>query len=278
MVYMCKWRGHFASCYCLTATATLHSLASQSTNSLAAPLTNTNLRTLFEHTQKTSFFCPTTMDVLDGVTRLDPDMNEEAQRWTETAKGRRKTRPPSSDESPSLHTNTERSVSASSAIFRSPPSSRMATESTQQEPDRNTFEESFTAALAHPLVTYDGHFDHNDDYDDQTPLLNSYYKASYSPQQTAAQTPRHAPIEAPSKSKPSRSICLWNEVAHNSQYTRPAADILREVLEVRYPVTSTPAGYEQLQGERELQGSLIENEARMKRRWWRKLLRVRVHS
>ena len=80
------------------------------------------------------------MDVLDGATRLDPDMNEEAQRWIETVKGRKKTRPPSSDVSPSLHTTTEHSTGASSARFPMSPSARMANGSTLRQKDRNTFE------------------------------------------------------------------------------------------------------------------------------------------
>ena len=198
------------------------------------------------------------MNVLDGATRLDPDMNEEAQRWIETSKGRKKTRPPSSDVSPALHANTEHPT---------PPTSHMANESTLQNADRNTFEESFTAALTNPLIAYDGHFDNNNDYDDETPLLNSYYKASHSPQHTTPQQlPRHAPIETPSKSKPSRGICLWNQVSHNSQYTRPATEILREVLEVRYPVPFIRAGYEPLPGDRESHGLLTGNETGVKRR------------
>jgi hypothetical protein len=215
------------------------------------------------------------MNVLDGATRLDPDMNEEAQRWIETAKGRKKARPPSSDVSPSLRTTTEHSTSASSSWLKSSPSARMANGSRLQRTDRNTFEESFAAALADAPVTYDGHFDPSDEYSDQTPLLNSYYKASHSPQQAVPHAPHHAPIEPPKKSKPSRSICLSNQVSRNSQYTRPAAEILREVLEVRYPVTSTTAGYEPLPGNQESQGLLRGNETIVKRRWWRKLLRVR---
>jgi hypothetical protein len=219
------------------------------------------------------------MDVLDGATRLDPDMNEEAQRWIETAKGRKKTRPPSSDVSPLFHTTTEHSTGASSARFPMSPSARMANGGTLRQADRNTFEESFAAALANPPMTYDGHFDHDFDYSDQTPLLNSYYKASHSPQQVRLQTPRHAPVEPPGKSKPSRGICLSNQVSRNSQYTRPAAEILREVLEVRYPVPSTPAGYEPLPADQESQGLLNGNETDVKRRWWRKLLRARrVHD
>lgn len=217
------------------------------------------------------------MDVLDGATRLDPDMNEEAQRWIETAKGRKKTRPPSSDVSPSLRTTTttERSTTMSSAIFSLPSTSRMANQSVPQHADHNTFEESFAVALAKPILTYDGHFDHNNDYDDETPLLNSYYQASHLPQQAAPPAPRHAPLEPPSKSKASRGICLWNEVSHSSQYTRPAVELLREVLEVRYPVASATAGYEPLPGDQESQGLLSGNDTGVKRRWWRKLLRVR---
>lgn len=219
------------------------------------------------------------MDVLDGATRLDPDMNEEAQRWIETAKGRKKTRPPSSNVSLSLHTTTEQSISASSARFPMSTSARMANGSTLRQADRNTFEESFAAALANPPMTYDGHFDHQDDYSDQRPLLNSYYKTSHSPQQVRQQTPRHPPIEPPGKSRPSRSICLSNQVSRSSQYTRPAAEILREVLELRYPVTFTPAGYEPLPEDQESQGLLDGNDTDAKRRWWRKLLRVRhVHD
>lgn len=212
------------------------------------------------------------MNVLDGATRLDPDMNEEAQRWIETSKGGKKTRPPSSDVSPLLRTTTERTSSASSAGVKSPQSSRTANQSALQQTDRNTFEESFAAALANPPMAYDGHFDRGDDYDDQTPLLNSYYKASHSPQPAAP----HAP---PSKSKPSRGICLWNEVSHNSQYTRPAVEILREVLDVRYPVASASAGYEPLSGDQESPGLVNPKKTGVKRQWWRKLLRARrVHD
>jgi hypothetical protein len=219
------------------------------------------------------------MNVLDGATRLDPDMNEEAQRWIETSKGGKKTRPPSSDVSPSLRTITDRTPSASSATFKSPPSSHIANQSALQQTDRNAFEESFTAALARSPMAYDGHFDRHDDYDDQTPLLNSCYKASHSPQQAAPHAPRHAPIEPPSKSKPSRGICLWNEVSHNSQYTRPAVEILREVLDVRYPVASASAGYEPLSGDQESPGLVNAKKVGVKRQWWRKLLRARrVHD
>lgn len=246
---------------------TAHRRNQQTHLPLATPQTKADLRTSFEHTYTTSFLRSAAMDVLDGATRLDPDMNEEAQRWIETAKG-----------ALSFHTTTERSASASSARCGSPPPSCMSDESTQQQEDRNAFEDSFAAALAQPPMAYDGHCDHNDDYDDQTPLLNSYYKTSHSPQQAALQTPRHGPMEPPSKSKPSRSICLWNEVSHNSQYTRPAADILREVLEVSYPVASARACYEPLHEDQEFQGFSDGNGSRAKRRWWRRLLRVRVRG
>ena len=221
------------------------------------------------------------MNVLDGATRLDPNMNEEAQRWIETPKGHKKTRPPSFDVSPLLRATTEHITSTSSARLKSPPSSRTASQSALQQPNRNMFEESFAAALINPLMACDGHFDCGDEYDDQTPLLNSYYKASHPPQQAAPHAPRHAPIEPPSKSKPSRGICLWNQVSQNSQYTRPAVEILREVLDVRYPVASALAGYEPLSEDhdQESAGPVDANEIGVKRRWWRKVLRVcRVHK
>jgi hypothetical protein len=146
--------------------------------------------------------------------------------------------------------------------------------------NRNTFEESFTVALTHPPIAYDGPFDAPDEYGDQTPLLNSYYKPSQASQEPPYQSSLHAPLEMPSKSKPSRTICLWNEVSHNSQYTRPAADILREVLEVRYPVATVGAGagYERLHEGQESQGLLGGNQGRGRGRrpWWNRLLRRRA--
>jgi hypothetical protein len=148
--------------------------------------------------------------------------------------------------------------------------------STLLQESHNAFEESFRAALANPPIAYDGHFDREEDYDDQTPLLNSYYKPSQAPQEARFQPSHHAPLEPPSKSKPSRTVCLWNEVSHNSQYTRPAADILREVLEVRYPVATVGAGYEWLHESQESQALLGGEEVRGKRRWWNRLLRRRA--
>lgn len=33
--------------------------------------------------------------------------------------------------------------------------------------------------------------------------------------------------------KPSLGMCSWHEVSYSSEYTRPTADVLREVLEMR---------------------------------------------
>lgn len=215
------------------------------------------------------------MDALDDAVLLGPDSNEEAQHWIEAANNRTKSRPPATDEQELLRNTDEPSASTQRpAASKSPPSPRTTNESTRLQEDRNTFEESFTRALTHLPMSYDGPFDHHeDDYDEQTPLLNSYYKAPHSPHPAVFQPSHHAPLEPPSKTRPSRSICLWNQVSHNSQYTRPAAEILREVLEVRYPVASSPAGYEQLG---EPQGPSRGNEVRGRRRWWNRLLRRRV--
>ena len=140
-----------------------------------------------------------------------------------------------------------------------------------QNPDRNTFEESFTTALSRPqTTTYDGQLD-NDEYGEQTPLLTSCYSnndAQHQPAKPSLYKPsRNAPLEPASKSKASRSICLWHEISHSSQYTRPAAEMLREVLEERYPVVprvsqeSVEAAAEQGGGDR--------------RRWWKRLMRRR---
>jgi hypothetical protein len=215
------------------------------------------------------------MDVLDGATSLHSDMSEDAQRWIETASNRTKSRSPASQTS--LHNTVQRSTYSQllDTVKSPPPIPTMNTSALLQE-NRNTFEESFTAALAHPPVAYDGPSDTPDEYDDQTPLLNSYYNASPLPAPAARRLSRHSPLELPSKSKPSRTICLWNEVSHNSQYTRPAADILREVLEVRYPVATVAAGYERLHESQESQGLLGGNQGRGRRRWWNRLLKRRA--
>jgi hypothetical protein len=220
-------------------------------------------------------FRRTIMDILDGATSLHSDMSEDAQRWIETASNRTRSKSPASQTS--LHNNIERSTCPQhpETPKSPPPLPTMNTSALLQE-SHNAFEESFTAALANPPIAYDGHFDREEDYDDQTPLLNSYHKPSQAPQEAPYQPSRHAPLEPPSKSKPSRTVCLWNEVSHNSQYTRPAADILREVLEVRYPVATVGAGYERLHESRESQGLLDWGQGRGRRRWWNRLLRRRA--
>jgi hypothetical protein len=220
-------------------------------------------------------FRRTTMDILDGATSLHSDMSEDAQRWIETASDRTKSKSPASQTS--LHNTIERSTNPEHpATPKSPPRLPTMNTSALLQESHNAFEESFTAALANPPIAYDGQFDREEDYDDQTPLLNSYYKPSQAPQEAPYQPSRHAPLEPPSKSKPSRTVCLWNEVSHNSQYTRPAADILREVLEVRYPVATVRARYERLLESQESQGLLRGDERQVKRRWWNRLLRRRA--
>lgn len=136
-----------------------------------------------------------------------------------------------------------------------------------QQEDRNAFEEGFTAALSHPHPTYDGQYDNDDEYGDCTPLLNSYYNdTQHQPQPAIPKPPRHhAPLEPARKSKPSRSICLWHEISHSSQYTRPAAEILREVLEDRYPVVVS----REVQQSAEAGGPVGGD----RRQWWRRVMR-----
>lgn len=130
----------------------------------------------------------------------------------------------------------------------------------------NTFEESFRAALHQPPIT-DGTTDYNP-YDEHTPLLNSLYNPT-NPHPTTKVKPHRLPhqLTPPKKSKPSLSISLWHEICHNSQYTRPAAEILREVLEERYPVSSPSGEVEDVE-------ALLGNErVGRRRRWWRSVLR-----
>jgi hypothetical protein len=139
--------------------------------------------------------------------------------------------------------------------------------SAHEQPDVNKFEESFTAALSNPHTTYDGQLD-NDEYGDQTPLLDSHYNndTQHQPAKSALYKPsRNAPIEPASKCKASRSICLWHEISHSSQYTRPAAEMLREVLEERYPA-APPSQQSMIAGE-QVGGD--------RRRWWRRVMRRR---
>lgn len=116
----------------------------------------------------------------------------------------------------------------------------------------NAFDESFADALTARLVskrassrsqlaTLYGHADAKagHEYDgERTPLLATT-ETEPSDEETR---PRSDSLQPVSKIKPSLSICLWNEVCHTSQYTRPVTEILREVLEVRYPAPDKPAG------------------------------------
>lgn len=203
------------------------------------------------------------MAILDGATSLSSDMDEDTQRWVEAANAEATNSKPTSLES--LYSRT---TGVACTIRDAPTTSPSRTQphSTTLQQDRNTFEESFAAALSRPQTTYDGRFDNNE-YDDQTPLLNAYYNSTSNNNHASSQPSHHGPLEPPSKSKPSLSICLWHEVCHNSQYTRPAAEILREVLEARYPVASS-AGNE----DKATQG-LVSGEGRSPRRCWNREIR-----
>lgn len=126
--------------------------------------------------------------------------------------------------------------------------------SSREEP--NTFEESFRLALhreSQLCGTQDGAIDtptshiqtfpHSySEYEERTPLLNALYNPTSNPPTPSTKTTRPNPLPPLAKAKPSLSISLWHEVCHNSQYTRPAAEVLREALEVRYPVDGGGGG------------------------------------
>ena len=122
--------------------------------------------------------------------------------------------------------------------------------------------EAFEYDIIDSNWNYDGQLD-TDEYGDQTPLLNSCYNNSTA-NLKVRQPSRNAPLELASKSKASRSICLWHEISHNSQYTRPAAEMLREVLEERYPPVPLTA-QQNVEAGAQVGGD--------RRRWWRRILR-----
>jgi hypothetical protein len=196
------------------------------------------------------------------------NINEETQRLIEPAEFHLPTTAslPKRRLSPHSFTATNKSPQKDKTATNSKtsPAQREQATSAHQQADRNTFEESFTAALSRPqTTTYDGQLD-NDVYGDQTPLLNSCYNNSTA-KPKIRQTSRNAPLEPASKSKASRSICLWHEISHNSQYTRPAAEMLREVLEDRYPPVPL-AAQQRVEARGQVGGD--------RRRWWRRVLRT----
>jgi hypothetical protein len=197
-----------------------------------------------------------------------PNTNEETQRLIEPAEFHLLTTAslPKRRLSPHSFTATNKSPRKDKTATNSKtsPDQRAQAMSAHQKDDRNTFEESFTAALSRPqTTTYDGQLD-NDVYSDQNPLLNSCYDNSTAKPKTR-QTSRKAPLETASKSKASRSICLWHEISHSSQYTRPAAEMLREVLEDRYPPVPPAAAQQSVEARQQVGGD--------RRRWWRRVLR-----
>lgn len=152
---------------------------------------------------------------------------------------------------------------------QSPPTSNQSEPTTHLQTTTNTFDTSFAAALASPPTAYDGHAD--DDSDERTPLLDAYYNPSSKPL-TAKRSRTTAPLPHPGKANPSRGICLWHEVSRSSQYTRPAAEILREVLgEQRVGSAGEGAGGDN--GRRVLDGrdSQASDPGKGKRRWLSKV-------
>ena len=198
-----------------------------------------------------------------------PNINEETQRLIEPAEFHLPTTAslPKRRLSPHSFTATHSPPKGEGRLITTPPASthqRAISQPAQnQQADSNAFEESFTAALSHPrTTTYDGQLD-NAEYGDQTPLLNSCYTDGPA-NPKIRQTSRNAPLEPASKCKPSRSICLWHQISHNSQYTRPAAQMLREVLEERYPPVPLTA-QQNVEAGAQVGGD--------RRRWWRRILR-----
>lgn len=160
----------------------------------------------------------------------------------------------------------------------------------------NAFDESFSQALTtstkppknrtsrtkrhipHPVIsTLDGQ---NDD-DEHFPLLShrdslQSLSAPASPATVIRIPITSCPITAPrTKSKPSRGIYLSNELCHNSQYTRPAVDILRDLLEM-YPLAErrVQTGGRFARDGSEAERGLLSDEPGRKKQWWRRALRM----
>lgn len=165
------------------------------------------------------------------------------------------------------------------------------------EPEPNAFEENFAHALDTPTTIPSPRngasaskqlrqelpwLDGQDDDEERMPLLGSEDRASAlmstspgSPVTVIRVRQNPNPLPEPRiKAKPSLSIYLSHEVCHNSQYTRPIAEILQEVLD-RYPTSQTDG-----EGQRVLpDGSEAElvsgcGHGRQKRHWWKRMLRA----
>lgn len=201
-----------------------------------------------------------------------PNTNEETQRLIETAEFHLPTTAslPKRRLSPHSFTATNSPPKGKGRLITTPQASThqlaISKPAQHQHADGKKFEASFTAALSRPrITTYDGQID-NEAYSDQTPLLNSCYNKNGPATPKIRQTSRSAaPLEPTSKCKPSRSICLWHEISHSSQYTRPAAEMLREVLEDRYPPVPPPAAQQSVEAGEQVGGD--------RRRWWRRVMR-----
>nr|OQO29795.1 hypothetical protein B0A51_03234 [Rachicladosporium sp. CCFEE 5018] len=106
-------------------------------------------------------------------------------------------------------------------------------------PPINAFDESFAAAL-HPAKQPSDILNTPD-----AVLVQQAVKSGASnPARPRTVSLVGSKVLPQSKAAPSLAICVWNEVSHTSEYTRPAVDLLKEVLEVRYPALGSPGSGE----------------------------------
>ncbi|KAK6428726.1 hypothetical protein LTR95_015128 [Oleoguttula sp. CCFEE 5521] len=93
-------------------------------------------------------------------------------------------------------------------------------------PSVNAFDESFAAALQSPNPTVASR---------SVSYVDESEPSALKPARPRAISLVGSKIMLETKASSSLAICVWNEVSHTSEYTRPAVDLLKEVLEVRYP-------------------------------------------
>nr|OQO28502.1 hypothetical protein B0A51_03314 [Rachicladosporium sp. CCFEE 5018] len=119
--------------------------------------------------------------------------------------------------------------------FRSSASSQPPTQKRYARPSINAFDESFAAAL-NPAKQP------SDILNTPDAVLVQQAVKSGAPNPARPRTVSlvGSKVLLQSKAAPSLAICTWNEVSHTSEYTRPAVDLLKEVLEVRYPALCSP--------------------------------------
>ncbi|OQO07219.1 hypothetical protein B0A48_07789 [Cryoendolithus antarcticus] len=97
-------------------------------------------------------------------------------------------------------------------------------------PSVNAFDESFAAALQtlNPTVV-----------SQPVTCVDAPKPSATKPARPYAISLVGSRIMLETKASTSLAICVWNEVSHTSEYTRPAIDLLKEVLEVRYPAVGS---------------------------------------